>query len=140
MRTERRLTFWVILRVFFRSFFIQSAMNYERMQNVGFAYVMEPAIRHLYPSDQWNIALQRHLVFFNSNPYLTAAIIGASLKLEEKHANGAGSAQDVIDFKQFMMGPIAHLRQFFLDIIEASGCQLAVLAALSGVSWPRLLC
>ncbi|MGB0645645.1 MAG: PTS system mannose/fructose/sorbose family transporter subunit IID [Bradymonadia bacterium] len=136
MKTGRRLTFWVMLRVFFRSFFIQSAMNYERMQNLGFAYVMEPAIRHLYPAEQWNHALQRHLVFFNSNPYLTAAIIGASLKLEEKHANGEGSAQDVIDFKQFMMGPIAALGDsFFWTSLKPLAASWAVLAALSGVLW-----
>ena len=94
MSASRKLNAWVIFRVFIRSFFLQSVMNYERMQNLGFAYVMEPALRHLYPKHQWNAALDRHLVFFNSNPYLTAAIIGAALKLEEKHANNQSSAQE----------------------------------------------
>lgn len=136
MTTPRKLNLWVIFRVFIRSFLLQSAMNYERMQNLGFAYVMEPAIRHLYPKNQWNTALARHLAFFNSNPYLTSAIIGAALKLEEKHANEQSSAQDVIDFKQFMMGPIAALGDsFFWTSLKPLAASWAVLAVLSDVIW-----
>ena len=139
MSAPRRLNTWVIFRVFMRSFFLQSAMNYERMQNLGFAYVMEPAIRHLYPKHEWNAALNRHLVFFNSNPYLTAAIIGAALKLEEKHANQQSSAQDVVDFKQFMMGPIAALGDsFFWTSLKPLAASWAVLAVLSDVTWAPL--
>ena len=136
MNTSRKLNVWVVFRVFLRSFFLQSAMNYERMQNLGFAYVMEPAIRHLYPKQQWNAALARHLVFFNSNPYLTSAIIGAALKLEEKHANEESSAQDVADFKQFMMGPIAALGDsFFWTSLKPLAASWAVLAVLCDVYW-----
>ena len=42
-------------------------------------------------------------------PYLSSAIIGAVLRLEERHANQEVSAQEISDFKQFMMGPITAL-------------------------------
>ena len=136
---KRKLSAFVIFRVFLRSFLLQSAMNYERMQNLGFAYIMEPAIRHLYPRDQWNRVLSRHLVFFNSNPYLTSAIIGAALRLEEKHANDEGSAQEITDFKQFMMGPIAALGDsFFWTSLKPLTASWAVLCVLAGVPWAPL--
>ena len=43
---------WTLCRVFFRSFFLQAANNYERMQNVGFAYCMMPALTDV----QWRRA------------------------------------------------------------------------------------
>ena len=72
---ERRITRWVLLRILWRSFFFQSACNYERMQNVGFCFCILPALQVLYRDDDLKRAMQRHLAFFNSHPYMADALL-----------------------------------------------------------------
>ena len=95
--------------VMWHSQFLQGSWNYERMQNGGWAYSMIPALRKLYPNkEDMAAALQRHLVFFNTHPYLASPIIGVTLALEEDKANGAPVTDDAIQgVKVGMMGPLA---------------------------------
>lgn len=37
------------ISIFWRSGFEQASWNYERMQNLGFAFILSPAIKRLYP-------------------------------------------------------------------------------------------
>ena len=77
-------------KVWWRSTFLQGSWNYERMQNLGWAYALIPAIKKLYTSKEDRAAaLERHLEFFNTHPYVAAPIIGVTLALEEEKANGA---------------------------------------------------
>ncbi|MCO4476938.1 PTS system, mannose-specific IID component [Streptococcus infantarius subsp. infantarius] len=77
-------------KVWWRSTFLQGSWNYERMQNLGWAYALIPAIKKLYTSKEDRAAaLERHLEFFNTHPYVAAPIIGVTLALEEERANGA---------------------------------------------------
>jgi mannose/fructose/N-acetylgalactosamine-specific phosphotransferase system component IID len=92
-------------RAFWRYFWsFQISWNYERMQALGFAYAMEPVLRKLFPDDQaYSAALQRHLVFFNTNPVVGAPlIIGSAIAMEE--AGAPASAEGV---KVALMGPLA---------------------------------
>src|SRR5450759_4005433 len=75
-RSDLRAAFWR----YFWSF--QISWNYERMQALGFAYAMEPVLRKLFPkSEDYEAALKRHLVFFNTNPMIKGApITGLVLK------------------------------------------------------------
>ncbi|HIZ53353.1 MAG TPA: PTS system mannose/fructose/sorbose family transporter subunit IID [Candidatus Enterococcus avicola] len=97
------------LAVAWRSTFIQGSWNYERMQNGGFAFSMIPAIKKLYKSkEDRSAALQRHLEFFNTHPYIASPIIGVTLALEEERANGAPVDDVAIQgVKIGMMGPLA---------------------------------
>lgn len=97
------------LAVAWRSTFIQGSWNYERMQNGGFAFSMIPAIKKLYKSkEDRSAALQRHLEFFNTHPYIASPIIGVTLALEEERANGAPVDDVAIQgVKVGMMGPLA---------------------------------
>lgn len=99
---ELRATWW-------RSFFLQGSWNYERMQNVGWAFAMIPAIKKLYPSKEDRAAaLKRHLEFFNTHPYVASPILGVELALEEQRANGADIDDETIQgVKVGMMGPLA---------------------------------
>ncbi len=92
-----------------RSQFLQGSWNYERMQNGGFAYAMAPALKKLYKTkEERAAALQRHLEFFNTQPYVAAPILGVSLALEEEKANGAPVDNAAIQgVKVGMMGPLA---------------------------------
>ena len=89
--------------------FVQASWNYERMHNVGWAYVLAPAIKKLYTSkEDRTAALQRHLEFINSHPYVEAPILGVTLAMEEEKANGTVIEDQAIQgVKVGMMGPLA---------------------------------
>lgn len=97
------------ISVWWRSTFLQASWNYERMQNVGWAYSMIPAIRRLYTTKEDRAAaLKRHLEFFNTHPYVAAPILGVEMSLEEDKANGKGVDDAAIQgVKVGMMGPLA---------------------------------
>ncbi len=105
----RRLTLSDQLLVFSHSGLEQAAWNYPRLQNLGFCYLMVPAIRRLYPEKEARIlAAQRHLELFNTMPYMQSLITGVTLSLEEDHANGKGvSNDDIRALKVSMMGSLA---------------------------------
>lgn len=97
------------LSVAWRSTFLQGSWNYERMQNGGWAYAMIPAIKKLYATKEDQVAaLQRHLEFFNTHPYVASPILGVTLALEEDRANGSPVDDVAIQgVKIGMMGPLA---------------------------------
>lgn len=95
-------------RIFWRSGTEQGSWNFERMQNLGFAYIMAPAIKRLYPDmNQRKAALKRHLGFFNTAPIMQSLITGVVLSMEEQRANGADISDSTINaVKTAMMGPM----------------------------------
>lgn len=97
------------LNIAWRNTFTQGSWNYERMQNGGFVYAMIPAIKKLYPNKEDRTqALQRHLEFYNTHPYLTAPVLGVTLAMEEERAGGAPIDDAAIQgVKVGMMGPLA---------------------------------
>jgi len=122
--------------VLWRSFFLQAAANYERMQNVGFAFCMSPALAKIHEGKDFNAALTRHLEFFNTHPYMASALIGASIRMEEEIAAGTKKPQDVRDFKRFMMGPMAAIGDsFFWMSLRPFAAAWAIMGALSGIYW-----
>ena len=96
-------------KVWWRSQFLQGSWNYERMQNLGWAYSLIPAIKKLYTTkEDQAAALERHLEFFNTHPYVAAPIMGVTLALEEERANGVEIDDAAIQgVKIGMMGPLA---------------------------------
>ncbi len=97
------------LKVFWRSQFLQASWNFERMQNVGWAYAMIPALKKLYSTKEDRAqALKRHLEFFNTHPYLASPVLGVTLTLEEEKAAGREIDNAAIQgVKIGMMGPLA---------------------------------
>ncbi|MDY7227536.1 PTS system mannose/fructose/sorbose family transporter subunit IID [Hyalangium rubrum] len=131
----------VLLRVFLRSLFLQASWNPKGMQNLGLAYSLFPALERLYPekADQ-EAAVRRHLVFFNTHPYVAAAILGGVLYHEQRIARGEEPPDKVVAFKAALMGPLAALGDgfFWLSLKPAVG---AVCAASVPVlhAWAALL-
>ncbi|SEB32031.1 Phosphotransferase system, mannose/fructose/N-acetylgalactosamine-specific component IID [Amycolatopsis tolypomycina] len=102
---DPRLTKQDLRRVYRRYFWSsQISWNYERMQALGFAYSMEPALRRLYPEKADYVAgLQRHLQFFNTSVLVGGPLIlGSSVALEE-----AGTPKSAASTKIALMGPMA---------------------------------
>jgi mannose PTS system EIID component len=67
-----------------RSFLLQGSWNYETLVGTGFAFVLLPALRHLFRSDPagFRQAVRRHSELFNSHPYLGTLAAGAVVRLE----------------------------------------------------------
>lgn len=126
-------------KIWFRSQFLQASWNYERMQNLGWAYTMVPAIKKLYTKKEDQIAaLKRHMEFFNTHPYVAAPIVGVTLALEEEKAAGADIDDAAIQgVKIGMMGPLAGIGDpvFWFTvrpILGAIGASLAVSGNIVG--------
>lgn len=109
MADKKKLSEADRFNVMWHSQFLQGSWNYERMQNGGYAYSLIPALKKLYPDKKdLSKALQRHLVFFNTHPYLASPVLGVTLALEEDKANGAAVDDEAIQgVKVGMMGPLA---------------------------------
>ncbi|GAJ26640.1 PTS system, mannose-specific IID component [Liquorilactobacillus sucicola DSM 21376 = JCM 15457] len=95
--------------MFFRSMFLLGSFNFERAQNMGFCFVMIPAIKRLYkPGKERNEALSRHMEWFNTHPWLTAPIFGVTAAMEEEKANtGKVDETAIAAMKIGLMGPLA---------------------------------
>lgn len=126
-------------KVWFRSQFLQASWNFERMQNMGWAYSIIPALRKLYTKKEDQVAaLKRHMEFFNTHPYVAAPILGVTLALEEDRANGADIDDAAIQgVKIGMMGPLAGIGDpvFWFTvrpILGALGASLAVTGNIVG--------
>jgi len=80
----------MFFKMFLRSFFIQAGWNYERFQNLGFAFCLQPALEKFYPDrEKLKAALLRHLQIFNTQPYMAAFVLGNVARVEERAAAGA---------------------------------------------------
>ena len=99
-----------ILSTYFRSTFLLGSFNFERMQSMGFCVSMIPTIKRLYSKkEDQAAALKRHLEFFNTQPWVGAAIMGVTAAMEQERANGAKDVDDaaISGVKVGLMGPLA---------------------------------
>ena len=140
---ESVMTKEVFKKTFWRTFPLQACFCYERMQNVGFAYQMVPALKKLYPDkEEASKALKRHLAIFNTTPCVVPFITGASIAMEEKfkkaRENGEECDEESINaVKIALMGPLAGIGDSFfwgtLRIIAAGiGASLAAQGSILG--------
>ncbi|MFZ5438983.1 MAG: PTS system mannose/fructose/sorbose family transporter subunit IID [Myxococcota bacterium] len=135
------IPFLTLVRVAFRTLFIQAGFSPDAMQTLGLLFALDPAWRHLYPDDERRReAVRRHLTPFNTHPYAAAALVGGILHYEEKLARGEGSPEEVTRFKQTMMGPFAALGDgfFWLSLRPATGALGVALVPLLGL-WAPLV-
>lgn len=75
-------------RIFWRSLLLQSCWNFERMQNLGLAYCLQPWLARIYDgrSQELRRAVLRHQEFFNTQPYVASLVIGMICSMEEAAA------------------------------------------------------
>lgn len=129
-RDETSLSRGILLRVFLRSLLLQASWNPQGMQNLGLAYALFPALKQLYPDRrELEAAVRRHLTFFNTHPYVAAAILGGVLFHEQRIARGEEGPERVQAFKSALMGPLAALGDgfFWLSLKPAVGAFCALL-------------
>ena len=123
-----------LMKIFLRSFFIQTTLNFRRMQNLGFTMAIIPLIREwrLQQKDSEGM-LTRHLQMFNTHPYFSAPVIGSVVRLEEEQG-GKGDALEIIALKQSLMGSYAAIGDiFFWGALRPFAAIIAVILAYMGL-------
>lgn len=129
-----------MFKVFLGSLFIQSSWSFEKMQGLGFAAALSPALSDLYRSnDAGRVgALKRHLAFYNAHPYIGSAILGATIRLEEKAASNECPADTGVVFKSRVMAPWSALGDSFVwgSIRPFASCLGILTAVLWGIWGP----
>ncbi len=126
-----------LVRVFWRCLFLQAAWNRRGMQNLGFAYAIDPVLRELYPDPEARRrALARHLGFFNCHPYMAAAIVGGAIHHEERVVRGEEAEEAPAAFKATLQGPLAAVGDgFFWTALRPLVGAVATLGALLVGLW-----
>lgn len=130
-----------LLKVFLNSFFIQSAWSFEKMQGLGFAAAIAPAIRDIYEEkEQVRAALKRHMVFYNAHPYMASPILGAVVRMEQEVKEGKRDAKDIALFKDSLIGPYGAIGDtFFWGSIRPFASVFGVSSALLWGMWGPLV-
>jgi mannose/fructose/N-acetylgalactosamine-specific phosphotransferase system component IID/mannose/fructose/N-acetylgalactosamine-specific phosphotransferase system component IIC len=120
-------------------FFSHANYNYERMQGTAFAMAMSPILEKLYAKkEELAQALQRHLVFFNTDPNIGSLIHGATIAMEERRAAGADIDDDAINsFKTGLMGPLAGIgdslvQGIIIPLVVAIGISISLTGNVMG--------
>ena len=101
--------------IFLRTFFLQALWNFERLQNIGFLYILYPVFKSLYKDkEQRKQALLRHIGFFNTNPYMVSIIIAMVINSETDIASGKETnIRKPEMIKSVMAGPTAAIGDSF---------------------------
>lgn len=130
----KKLTKSDLTSMFIRSNFHQGSWNYERMQALGYCFAMVPIIKRLYDGEDRKLALKRHLEFFNTQPFVTAPILGVNAAMEEQKSNGADIDDGAINgLKIGLMGPLAGVGDpIFWGTLRPVTAALGASVALTG--------
>jgi len=130
----KKLTKSDLNSMFIRSNFHQGSWNYERMQALGYCFAMVPIIKRLYTGDERKEAIKRHLEFFNTQPFVTAPILGVTAAMEEQKSNGADIDDGAINgIKIGLMGPLAGVGDpIFWGTLRPVAAALGASIALTG--------
>lgn len=134
MSNSNKLTRKEINQVYVRNLFsLQWGWNYEKMQGLGYSYVIMPALKKLYKDDPEKMtkALQTHLGFFNTTPAMSHLIVGANMGLEEEF--GIEDEAAITGLKTGLMGPFAGVGDtIFIAIYRAIVFSIAAYMAQGG--------
>jgi len=117
-----------------RSFAVQGSWNYRTLIGTGLAFVLAPALRHLYGDDPARLreALGRHAELFNAHPYLATVAAGAVARLE---ADGA-PPETISRFKAAVRGSLGSIGDRLVWLMWRPACALLMVALLlAGAGW-----
>ncbi|MEZ0117753.1 UNVERIFIED_ORG: fructoselysine and glucoselysine-specific PTS system IID component [Heyndrickxia coagulans] len=124
-----------LMKVFWRSFTMEWAWNYERQMNLGYCYSMLPVLDKIYKRREDRVeAYKRHLEFYNVTPWLSTFPLGISIAMEEKNALGKGMDTSSINgIKVALMGPLSGIGDsFFWGTLRVIAMGIGTSLALHG--------
>lgn len=129
---------YTLFKVFAGSLFVQSSWSFEKMQSLGFACAITPALKQIYSGDDAGLmaAQKRHLSLYNAHPYMASAVLGASINLEEKARNNECRPEAASAFKKLVMGPYGAIGDaFFWGSLRPFASSIGVLSAVLWGMW-----
>jgi len=122
--SNRKISRWDLLKVFFLSFFMQSVWNFRSLISIGFSICLFPVLNKVCPTmEAKRDFFRRHLKFFNAHPYFASFALGVSIRLEELAAEGESEAAHILDqIKDLLISPLGAVgdRLFWATIKPAS--------------------
>jgi len=114
----------IAFSVLWRSFFLETLWNFEKMQNVGFSFCIYPVLKKLYPGAQERrLAVERHLETVNTHPAMGPLLAGLTARLERDLPQSS-----IIPYRKRVMSALAaHGDRIFWGHVRP-------LAAVAGVA------
>ena len=108
---EKKLT----RQLFYRSFALECSFNFEKMQALGFAWAMFPAIHEFCGTQEEQVeALKRHTAFFNVTPHISTFLLGMAASMEKEAAEKKAMDPAAINaIKVSLMGPLSGIGDSF---------------------------
>lgn len=128
-----RLSFTRFLKVFFASFFIQTSWSFFSMQGMGFIFNLFAGANE----DQRKKILKTHKGFFNTHPYMSSYIVGATLRAYDDGKMPADKIKDFIAITQTSFASAGDLL-FWQTLRPAMLLVAAILAVKSGIIGPLM--
>jgi fructoselysine and glucoselysine-specific PTS system IID component len=109
MTTNSKIGRKEFIQSYTRSCTLDASWNYERMQNLAFAYMMIPIIKAVCKTkEEIAGALKRHLEFFSTTPHICTLLVGILGAMEEANQNDENFDENSINaVKASLMGPMA---------------------------------
>ncbi len=133
---DRRTIYW-------RSYALQSAFSFDRMQALGFVWTLIPFLEKIYgKTDELKAALKRHLVFFNTHMWIPGPIFAMVADLEARRAKDPSLVDEksIQSVKGSLMGPIAGVGDsMFHGTLRPLMGGVSASLALQGVPFAPLL-
>jgi len=129
-----------LLKMFGRSFLLQASWNFERLQNLGFLFMILPGLKAVYGQDIPEDVLAHHKEYFNTHPYFAPLVAGATLRIEAAAAAGEDVPVEVSDFKRMVMAPFAAIGDsLFWGGVRPLAAIIALFVAAQGSLWAPLV-
>ncbi|GAQ26013.1 PTS system mannose/fructose/sorbose family transporter subunit IID [Tepidanaerobacter syntrophicus] len=131
---DKKITRKDLISVFWRCNFLQASFNYERFQNIGWAYTMIPILKKIYTTkESMASALKSYLEFFNTHPVLITPIAGIIAAMEERGED----PESIRGVKVALMGPLGGIGDAivwltFLPIFAGIGVSLSMQGNIAG--------
>lgn len=137
---QTRIPWTTFLRMYLRSFLLQASWNFERLQNLGFFYLILPGLRAVYGDELPADVRAQHSGYFNTHPYLAPLVAGTVLRLEESRAAGIETSVDAETYKSMVMAPFAAMGDaLFWGGIRPLAALIGLLFASQGSLWAPVI-
>lgn len=125
-----------LLRTYCRSFLLQASWNFEKLQNLGFFYLILPGLRSIYGDEIPAEVRERHGAYFNTHPYFAPLVAGTILRLEARSCAGEDLAVEADTYKNMVMAPFAAMGDaLFWGGIRPLAALIGLLLASQGSLW-----
>ncbi len=141
MENKRKIDKLDLFLLAVRSLFVQASWNFNKMQGLGFLYMIEGSLKKIYGnSGAYRDVVRKYADFFNTNPYFAPAIGAAVVKYEEEIFLQGYSKENPESVKASLMGPFGAIGDsLFWTTIRPLVSVFALIAAVADSSLAPLI-